>query len=211
MLFTVFIFALHSSLCAAVTVKTFQLHTPFATATPTPIVQKNFTSTRTISIPLSHTQTPKPQFTPGWASHSAKPATGNASLSSDASLASGFGTGCCGWGGEFGWTGNGELVATMAGNCGPGLPLSLLDLNGCLSWDASSGSISCSTSGGFLSNSASGCRVFSPPSIWGNAFSGSTYTQIFIVCNGPAANTGYITELDLNGCIGVTSSGQLTC
>jgi hypothetical protein len=179
---------------------TFRLDTPLAAATPTAI--QNYTGTRTISVPISYVQTPIPQL---------QHANVNGNLSSDAAAASGFGTSCCGWGGLFGWTGTGESSATMSGNCGTGLPLSTLNLNDCLSWDSSTGYISCSTAGGFVSNAAAGCRIISPPSVFGQAFDSPTYTQIFVVCNGPAANTGYVSQLDLNGCIGITSSGQLTC
>lgn len=146
MLYIILLLAASSSLCVAFTTRTVQLHTAVASATPT-IVRNNITSTRTISVPLSQVQTPKPQLPAGWASHSNESDAQNTSHSGDASLASGFGTACCGWGGIFGWTGNGEAVATMAGNCdlASGLPLSSLDLNQCISWDSSSGFVSCGT------------------------------------------------------------------
>ncbi|KAF4614532.1 hypothetical protein D9613_002457 [Agrocybe pediades] len=171
---------------------------------PSPTISKNQTGTQTIvataTAPI-HTVIPNFQ---------GNKVVSNGTNSADD--ASGFGTLCCGWGGMFGWTGQGQTEATMNGLCGPGLPFSTLDLNLCLSWDPNTGFVSCPSGGGFLSNSNSGCHVITAPSVLGNAFNAPvSYTEISIVCNGPAANTAYMSVLDLNSCIGVTDSGQLTC
>ncbi|PPQ68723.1 hypothetical protein CVT26_003629 [Gymnopilus dilepis] len=201
MLFNILLLASIGQLCVAVqvTTSTFQWRTraPLAFATPTP-VQRNITTTRTITATISHVQTPTPHFPAGWKSPIENAAALNTSLGAHTNLASGYGTSCCGWGGIFGWNGDGTSVATMAGNCGPNLPLSSLDLNKCISWDSSSGWATCSNAGGFLSNSASGCVVMNPPSVWGQAFGAPTYTQIWVVCNGPQAGTGYISQFDLS-------------
>jgi len=120
-------------------VSTFKLDATRA-AVPSPTIMKNSTETRTITVPLTHVQTPKPEL------QNAKGVSNITSNAANAAAASGFGTSCCGWGGLFGWTGTGEFAATLTGNCGPGLPFSSLDLNRCIAWDQSSGFLFCSTS-----------------------------------------------------------------
>ncbi|KAF9556160.1 hypothetical protein CPC08DRAFT_752666, partial [Agrocybe pediades] len=173
---------------------------------PSPTIRKNQTGTRTRTIEATATA-PIHTFIPNLQNN--KLGSNGTNAAEDAS---GFGTSCCGWGGMFGWTGQGQSEATMSGFCGPGLPFSTLDLNRCLSWDPNSGFVSCSSAGGFLSNGNSGCQVLTPPSLLGNAFNAPfTYTEMSLACNGPLPGNGYISILDLNSCIGITDSGQLTC
>ncbi|PPQ96553.1 hypothetical protein CVT26_006360 [Gymnopilus dilepis] len=194
MLLCILLLAALSNLSIAVQVTTttfrWDAKPPITSVTPRP-------APRSIAGTKIQASLPKPHFPAGWRSPFDKAAAQNTSVSESTNLASGFGDACCGWGGLFGWNGQGSSSAIMAGGCGPNLPLSTLDLNQCISWNPNTGGVYCSNSGGFTSNSNSGCKIVSPPSVWGQMFDAPTYTQIIVACNGPAANTGYITTLDL--------------
>ena len=86
-------------------------------------------------VPVSPIQTPTPRTT----------ANANGNFNSDTAAVSRFGTSCCGWGSLFDWSATGKSDATISRNCDAGLPLSVLNLNGCISWTPRTGFLSCST------------------------------------------------------------------